>query len=366
MENQADMLRKVRALIAKADASEFPDEADAFRRGADALMFKYKIDLATAPAEERLAGGYSKPEWREIDICAMGNEWYNYYSGIALAIVRHVDARSVTLRDSRNSKYVLRVVGFGADLDYIEMLLTSATLAFGKKMEPTVDPKESDAANAYRLRMGGMERGRIANALWGALSAEEAVTEGWVSVGSGYQADKRWTTKPSNETKARNRKVTNLIKQGATEAGMDPATILGQGNSIKTFRESYANGFYFTLTSRLRNLGLERGETDKGLVLASLERQVEDMFYGEYPHLKPAQTGRDDYIAPNATCTKCKATKSGYCREHMYLKPSTAKRRAGAYNHEASNLGSDAARTVDLGPGGTPKAPAAPTRTELG
>jgi hypothetical protein len=356
----ADMIGKVRGLLAKADSTDNPHEASALRDKAEALMFKHKIDMATAPAEERKAGGYAKPEWRSIDLCAMGNQWYRYYSGIALAIVRHIDARSVMLRDSSTGMYVLRVVGFAGDLDYLEMLLASATLAFGKRMEPKVDPTASEATNAFNLRMGGMERERIAVALWGPLSDEEAYAYGPSSNG------RRYVRKPSNATKARGRKVTKLITEGAVAAEVDPKSILGQGNSIKTFRESYANGFYFTLVNRLRDLALNRGETDKGMVLASLEAQVEDMFYGEYPDLRPANTGRAEYIPPNEKCDKCKGTKSGYCRDHQFLKPSKAKAKPGSYNYEAANMGSAAARTVDLGPGGTAKAPAAPTRTELG
>lgn len=363
MENTANMLRKVRALIAQADdPAATPQESEAYRAKAEALMFKHKIDLATAPEAERRAAGNFKPEWRFIEVCAYGNEWRDYYSGIAMATVKHIDARGIGI--VRDGQYILKVVGFPSDLDYLEMLLTSAVLAFGKKMEPKVDPALSEPDNAFRLRMGGMERNRIANALWGALPPERAMTEGWVA--SGYMGDRRWAKKPSNEAKARNRKVTSLIKQGATEAGMDPKELLGQGNSIKTFRESYASGFYHTLVNRLHTMALSRGETDKGLVLASLEAQVEELFFAEYPNLRPEQTGRAEYVDPRKDCEKCPNTKSGYCRDHQWLKPSTAKPKAQAFNYSAYSNGSDAARTVDLGPGGTAKAPAGTTRTELG
>jgi hypothetical protein len=228
-------------------------------------------------------------------------------------------------------------------------------------MEPSVDKSQSEEANAYRLRMGGMERHRIAMALWG--PQKHTMDPGMSRWEAGYDEAKKAET---NEFKARNRRVTGLIKKGAVEAGQNPEVVLGRGNSIKTFRESYASGFYWTLRNRLMNLGLNRGETDKGLVLASLERQVEEEFYGAYPNLRPSESGRDDYIPPNKDCARCKQAKAGYCRDHLYLKPSTAKVRHSAFNHEASNLGSHAARTVDLGPGGTPKAEAARTRTELG
>jgi len=352
METATAMLRKVRALLAQADdEAATPQEAEAYRTKAEALMFKYKIDLATAPEEERRQAHNFKPEWRTVDLCKRGNAWIHYYNGIAMAIVRHVDARAVATHNAEN--YTVRIVGFPIDLDYFEMLLTSAVLAFGKKMEPKVDPKLPEHTNAFNLRMGGMERHRIADALWGRL---EGQTKVWKN--GGWQA--------TNEVKARGRRVTALIKKGAEEAGENPKAILGQGNNIKTFRESYASGFYFTLTSRLRDMALSRGETDKGMVLASLEAQVEEMFYAEYPHLRPEESGRAPYIAPNADCAKCKKTKSGYCRDHQYLRPSKGSSRASAYNYEAANMGRAAARTVDLGPGGTPKAPSGTPRTQLG
>lgn len=354
-----DMIGKVRALLAKADdPAATPQEAESYRTKAEALQFKYKIDLATAPEAERKAGGMLKPEWREVPLCARGNSLYSYYSGIALTIIRHVDARCVTL--ARGDQYVLRVVGFPVDLDYAEMLLASAILAFGKRMEPKVDPNLPEHTNAFNLRMGGMERNRIADALWGRLP------EGTVLKERKRTKEGEWVWQATNEVKARGRKVTALIKKGAEEAGEDPKVILGQGNNIKTFRESYASGFYYTLTSRLRDLALNRGETDKGLVLASLEAQVEEMFYGEYPHLRPSETGRAEYVAPNKDCAKCEKTKSGYCRDHGYLRPRSGGGRAPAYNYEAADMGRSAARTVDLGPGGRAKAEGGPTRTQLG
>lgn len=342
-----DMLGKVRALLAQADdPAATPAEADAYRTKAEALQFKYKIDLATAPEAERKAAHGFTPEWRKVYVCSYGSEFANYYSGIALSIVRHVDARAVSLRvveDGRANLYI-NVVGFAHDLDYLELLLVGATTAFGKRMEPTVNPAESDEANAFRLRMGGMERHRIATAMFGPQA----------------------NTKDVNDFKARNRRVTGLIKKGAVLAGEDPSEVLGRGNSIKTFRDSYASGFYYTLTSRLQTMAMSRGETDKGLVLKSLANQVEEEFFGRYPHLKPSETGRAEYIAPNKDCAKCAKASSGYCREHGYLKPSTAKGKDRAWNHGAFNKGGHAARTVDLGPGGTPKAPGGQARTELG
>lgn len=357
-----DMIGKVRGLLAKADATDFPEEAKSLRAMAEALQFKYKIDLATAPEEERRAAHGFKPEWRMICVCRYDNEFRNYYMGIARALIDHVDSRAVGVRrvdDGVMNQYI-KICGFSHDLDYLELLLVGAATAFGKQMEPNKDSAQSEAMNAYRLRMGGMERHRIATELWG--PQEHRMDPTMSRWSDGYDEQKR---RVSNEFKSRNRKVTSLIKKGATEAGEKWEEVLGRGNSIKTFRDSYASGFYWSLQDRLRNMALSRGESDKGLVLKSLSDQVEEMFFEEYPNLREGQTGRAPYIPPNKNCDRCKAAKSGYCREHGYLRPSTAKPKHTPFNHRAAERGEDAARTVDLGPGGQAKAEAGAPRTEL-
>jgi len=356
-----DMLSKVRALLAKADATEFPEEARILREKAEALQFKYKISIATAPEAERRAAHGFTPVWRDVFVCSYGNEFSSYYTGIAGQLVRHVDAKAVTLRKVVDGKaqVFIRVVGFSHDLDYLELLLVGATLAFGKRMEPRKDANESDATNAYRLRMGGMERHRIAHELFGPIDDAAA----WQY---GYNSNGRYVRTPSNEFKARTRRVTKLIKDGAAAAGENAGDVLGQGNNIKTYRDSYAQGFYYTLQNRLRNMAASRSEDEKGLVLKSLAAQVDEEFYGAYPHLAPSTEVAQAWVDPSADCAKCQKAAGGYCREHMYLKPSTAKVKDTPFNHGAFNAGGHAARTVDLGAGGTPKAPAGATRTQLG
>lgn len=362
-----NMIGKVRGLLNKADdPATTPQEAESYRDKAESLIFKYKLDMASAPEEERKV---FMPSWRQYDLHQSGSPFSAYYGALFRELVRHVDARMTVYYERKefgspmDSDYrvetwaVADVCGYESDLEFVALLWESTRLAFGKRIEPKYDPKLSEAMNAFNLRMGGMERHRIATALFGKLEDGEETT--WV-LGKGHQ--------PSNKAKARNRKVTKLIEEGAKAAGQDPSIVLGRGNNIKTFRDSYVSGFYQTLVSRLRNMALSRGETDKGLVLASLAQRVETAFFTKYPELKPqprTNTGRDAYIAPNENCERCKKTKSGYCREHQYLKPSAARYRGPAVNTTAYSAGSAAARTVDLGRGGTPKAGSAAPRKEL-
>lgn len=320
------IMRKVNALLALADdPASTPGEAESARAKADAMMFKYKIETLTAPAQT----GVSRPVpvWKTIWVCRLNNEWRNYYSGIASRIIQRNDSRAnqdfIPNEEDGHMWLVYNAVGYEGDLRYAEELLAHAIAEFGKRLEPKFNPAESMAENALRLRQGGMERRRIAMLLFG----------GWET---------------ENEMKAKNRKVTRLIQEADPVLAKE---LLGRGTNIKTYRVSYANGFYHTLLSRLVTHRLAEGMAEHGLVLTSAKDAVDEAFYARYPMLRPKA---DDRILgnPREECARCKAAKSGYCREHQWLKPSQA-RHSTPYSTAGAEAGRAAARTVDFGRVGT-------------
>lgn len=325
-ENLDNIMRKVRGLIANADDPATPPAAAAtFREKAEALMFKYKIESLTAAPEARIERPV--PVWKTFWVCRTDNEWRSFYAGIAQEAMHQDDIRYrqeyATNEDDGHRWLTYQVVGYESDLEYAELLMTTAMHAFGRNLEPKVDPKETDAANALRLRRGGMERRRIAMALFG----------GWETV---------------NEMKAKNRKVTRLIKEEANRIGQPELIneLLGRGGSnIATYRKSYANGFYWTLHSRMRTKKLFDATEEQALVLASAKDAVAEAFYTRYPHLRPKAAVESSFSTYDE-CERCKKTKSGYCREHAWLRPK--KQRETAYSYAGARAGSDAARTVDL------------------
>jgi hypothetical protein len=64
---KAGMLEKVRALLAKAESTEFPEEAEAFAEKAQRLMAKYSIDVSLLAATAS-TGAASSPGSCEITI----------------------------------------------------------------------------------------------------------------------------------------------------------------------------------------------------------------------------------------------------------------------------------------------------------
>ncbi|NKZ03398.1 DUF2786 domain-containing protein [Actinomadura latina] len=109
------MLGKVRALLAKAESTEFPEEAEALSARAQALMARHSIDHALLAAETGDTGG---PAGRRI---AVDNP-YDAPKAVLLTVVADANrCRAVWHRELG----FCTVFGFPADLAAVEMLFTS-------------------------------------------------------------------------------------------------------------------------------------------------------------------------------------------------------------------------------------------------
>jgi hypothetical protein len=127
------MLSRIRALLAKAESTEFAQEAEALSGRAQELMAKYSIDHALLAAE---TGRAETPGGRRI---AVDNP-YEAAKATLLQIV--ADANRCRVVWSRELGLVT-VIGFPADLDAVELLFTSLLVQ----------------ANTAMLRTGGKRDG---------------------------------------------------------------------------------------------------------------------------------------------------------------------------------------------------------------
>ncbi|MGP4029098.1 DUF2786 domain-containing protein [Actinomadura sp. 3N407] len=108
-------LGRVRALLAKAESTEFPEEAEALSARAQELMARHSIDHALLAAETGDMGG---PAGRRI---AVDNP-YDSPKAVLLTVVADANrCRAVWHRELGFST----VVGYPADLAAVEMLFTS-------------------------------------------------------------------------------------------------------------------------------------------------------------------------------------------------------------------------------------------------
>lgn len=332
MSELQSILRKVNALLTQADhPNTSPTEAETFRAKAEALMFKYRIEESQLTDAQRAAQGVSV-QWITIDVCDSHSEFRHYYYDIMTQLIAHMDVRADYIRtfgrkggdllthgvDKTGDWATVDIVGFESDLLFIQSMFNTAQLAFGGKLEPKYDPNLSEQVNAYNMRSAGMEAWRIAQAIYGRTD------------------------------KALRPKVRKMFAEEAKARGEDPSVLLGKGNNMKLFRESYAQGFVNEYAYRLRMMRASRGAMETGLVLAGRKEQIDEAFYAKFPDRRPRpvpQLGEAD----TEKCPKCAKAKSGYCNDHRWMRPSRAKGRVRYANMDALERGRSAARAVDMG-----------------
>jgi hypothetical protein len=109
------MLGKIRALLVKAESTEFPEEAEALSARAQELMAKYSIDHALLAAE---AGRKDEPASRRLPVD-------NPYEGPKAQLLQEVAQANRCRSVWYKSLGMSAVIGFPADLEAVELLFTS-------------------------------------------------------------------------------------------------------------------------------------------------------------------------------------------------------------------------------------------------
>ena len=110
------VLGRIRALLAKAESTTFPAEAETFTAGAQALMARHSIDHALLAALDQSSS--EEPTGRRIGI----DNPYEGPKAMLLGVVAEANrCRTVWSRELGFST----AIGFPADLDAVELLFTS-------------------------------------------------------------------------------------------------------------------------------------------------------------------------------------------------------------------------------------------------
>jgi len=109
------LLGRIRALLAKAESTEFAEEAEALSARAQQLMAKYSIDHALLAAE---SGRTEAPGGRRI---AVDNPYEAPKATLLQTVAQANRCRVIWSRELG----LVTVIGFPADLDAVELLFTS-------------------------------------------------------------------------------------------------------------------------------------------------------------------------------------------------------------------------------------------------
>lgn len=262
MANREAIMRRIRAMLDRADHPNTPpEEAATARAMVEKMMLKHRIE-----EEEALQRGDVKAadaltvQDVFMDVCPWDSKYADTYLSIFGSVIFHVGARAVLhgTRVSEDGTRIkqCRVFGYESDLAFAEMLFTSARLYFAARMEPRPDPTASDADNVYVMRSAGMERIRIAEVM------------GWGTTGSATA------------------KVTRLYKRACEDRSEEPL-LTGRGNSVVDYRTEYANSFRDELSMRLFTARNGVDADGAGIVLHNRLERVEEVLYEAYPYLRP-------------------------------------------------------------------------------
>lgn len=118
----AKILSRVQALLAKAESTEFPEEAEALFAKAQELITRHSIDEVLA----RTRSSTDKPELRKLQMDAP-------YASAKFTLISAVGrANDITVVGNQN--YLVTLIGFRTDLDAVEMLFASLVIQATRAM----------------------------------------------------------------------------------------------------------------------------------------------------------------------------------------------------------------------------------------
>lgn len=152
-DRKAKMLEKVRALLAKADATTFPAEAETFRAKADELMTVYSIEAWQVEQLEAGRNVREVPERRDFDRAWRASKFRQQLVDMFDALATHCRC-VVGYRGSHGAG--IPVYGLPSDLDYLDMLFTSLMLEVAKNMSPPVNANGDLGEQVYQQRQAGI------------------------------------------------------------------------------------------------------------------------------------------------------------------------------------------------------------------
>jgi hypothetical protein len=307
------ILRKVQKLVDKAWSSQFPHERDALLAKADALMLRYSIDQfmlldPSRPQTAKPIAGQS-PELREMWYFGQGNDPYK--AGLndrevigAIHQMFYKLARHFGCRVGHFGWSYSKVVGYPADLDFLEMMFLSLKLHLLSRVDPKVSHDLSWKVNLVALKQAGFKWEEIHRKLDG-LPDYPFNGKPWVAGGKGFSA------------------FPNTYNKWLKDHPDEPANL----GSPAQWRRSFVVAYEYEIGLRLAEMAAQSAKTIDNLpALLESKGNLLDKFFDEmFP--PPPEV---EYKASTGKLRRYAAPKSP------------------AMSHQAMAAGRAAARTADL------------------
>ncbi|MFI0483628.1 DUF2786 domain-containing protein [Actinomadura sp. 9N215] len=229
------ILGKVRALLAKAESTEFPEEAEALSARAQELMARHSIDHAVLAAETGDTGG---PAGRRIPV----DNPYDAPKAVLLTVVADANrCRAVWHRELGFST----VLGFPADLAAVEMMFTSLLVQATSAMVhagPRRDARGRSRTRSFRHAFLNAYAARIGERLREAANRAAAGAGGKdllpVLAARDRAVEQAVDTMFPNLAKGRSGSVSNYEGWVAGRAAADLASLNGRLEVTGAFRRT--------------------------------------------------------------------------------------------------------------------------------
>lgn len=275
------MLRKIRALMAKADdRAVTPEEAEIFRNKADELITRYSVEEFELISAGRQT---TSPELRKVDIswwvdgdnvrdtAARGNDDYR---GLMYSMFSAVYDHARTMTIMRDIDYGLRtisVAGYPGDLDYADLLFTSLLLQLNNSVNPYPSKQQDYYTNLRQLREAGLSWPEV----YRRMSIRDCIPD---HVRAKYRTAEGQRDKMLRDY--RNHCKLHSIPQNY--------------NHYMTYRRNFAQGFVHRVISRLMHMraAAERQHSETtgnqfALVIRDIRASVKEWLYNEREDLRP-------------------------------------------------------------------------------
>jgi hypothetical protein len=264
MATYEETLERVRGLLAKAAASEFPAEADVFRAKADELMTKHAIEQWQIDQQQAKASSVAIR--KDLDISwywGMDDELSTLLWRLASDVMFHCRVEIVLGMATYRTKSV-PIVGMPSDLGYADLLFTHLMTQVIDQMDPKPRPGESKGSALARMKESGMKWKDIYRRL----------------VDAGLQEDLGpWSPKVASKCNYAGLYTNYCAETSRKRLRVSPAV----------HRRSFIYGFNNTMYERLRSMREDQGQYTGSMALALREYRdkVKDAVWIHFPELKP-------------------------------------------------------------------------------
>jgi hypothetical protein len=323
IDTKAKMLERVRALLAKADSTNFPEEAATFREKADELMTRYAIDAWSVQMAQEGVGARPAPERRDVNFdWWYGNPFKQQLWNLFWATANHCRCKVVSAKLSNKA---IPVIGLSADLDYFDMLFTSLMLEMGKKIDPQPRSELSLEQNMAMFREAGVPWDIALNRLADAGMVEKLDAPRRTK-------DKTWWVSFKEYESAIRKYRTWCKRTGHPQAKVNQ----------QTFRRNFADGFVDEIEDRFYRMrsaqetsyDAEHEAGSAALAIRDIRDVVAEAVFEFFPDLRPHPE--------DCTCAVCERRRS------QKLKPVRYRRDTRVVDYAARAAGRDAGSKVNI------------------